>query len=53
MQLGEHETIIIAILVLFLGKYLTGRIRFLREYNIPAVAAQVRPAQARTGNATG
>jgi ESS family glutamate:Na+ symporter len=35
MQLGEHETIIIAILVLFLGKYLTGRIRFLREYNIP------------------
>jgi ESS family glutamate:Na+ symporter len=35
MQLGESETIIIAILVLFLGKFLTGKSSFLREYNIP------------------
>ncbi len=35
MQLGELETIIIAILVLFLGKLLTRKVRFLREYNIP------------------
>jgi ESS family glutamate:Na+ symporter len=35
MQLGENETVIIAILVLFFGKFLTGKVRFLREYNIP------------------
>jgi ESS family glutamate:Na+ symporter len=35
LQLGQSETLIIAILVLFLGKYLTGRISPLREYNIP------------------
>jgi ESS family glutamate:Na+ symporter len=35
MQLGELETIIIAILVLFLGKLLTRKVRFLQEYNIP------------------
>ena len=35
MQLGENETVIIAILVLFFGKFLTRKVRFLREYNIP------------------
>ncbi|KUJ81509.1 sodium/glutamate symporter [Microbulbifer flavimaris] len=33
--LGPRQTLIIAILVLFLGKYLTARIGFLRHYNIP------------------
>lgn len=35
MELSPRQTIIVAILVLFLGKYLTGKIAFLREYNIP------------------
>jgi len=35
MQLDPRQTIIVAILVLFLGKYLTRKIAFLREYNIP------------------
>ena len=35
MQLDERQTLIIAILVLYLGKYLTSKIGFLREYNIP------------------
>jgi ESS family glutamate:Na+ symporter len=35
MQVSELETIIIAILVLFLGKLLTRKVRFLQEYNIP------------------
>ena len=35
MELNIRETIIIAIMVLFLGKLLTRRIGFLRDYNIP------------------
>ncbi len=35
IQLDIRQTIVIAILVLYFGKYLTGKIRFLREYNIP------------------
>ena len=35
MDLNPRQTVIIAILVLFLGKYLTRQIAFLREYNIP------------------
>lgn len=35
MQLEPRQTLIVAILVLFLGKYLTRKISFLREYNIP------------------
>lgn len=35
MELDARQTLIAAILVLFLGKYLTRKIAFLREYNIP------------------
>jgi len=35
MELDIRQTIILAILVLFLGKALTKKINFLREYNIP------------------
>ena len=35
IELGPRQTVIVAILVLFLGKYLTSKIAFLREYNIP------------------
>ena len=35
MDLSQRQTIIVAILVLFLGKWLTTKIAFLREYNIP------------------
>ena len=35
VELGPRQTIIVAILVLFLGKYLTSKVAFLREYNIP------------------
>lgn len=35
MNLSERQTVIFAILVLFLGKYLTKKIKFLQEYNIP------------------
>jgi len=35
MELTVRQTIILAILVLFLGKMLTKKINFLREYNIP------------------
>jgi len=35
MELNIRETIIIAIMVLFLGKFLTRRIDVLRDYNIP------------------
>ena len=35
VQLDGRQTVIIAILVLFLGKYLTARLAFLRDYNIP------------------
>ena len=35
MELDPRQTVIVAIFVLFLGKFLTGRVMFLREYNIP------------------
>lgn len=35
MELDSRETIIVAILVLFLGKYLNKRYTILRKYNIP------------------
>jgi len=35
MELDSRQTIIVAILVLFLGKFLNGRINVLRRYNIP------------------
>jgi len=35
MELDVRQTVIVAILVLFLGKYLTRKIAFLQEYNIP------------------
>jgi ESS family glutamate:Na+ symporter len=35
MELDSRQTIIIAVLVLFLGKYLNKRIGFFRKYNIP------------------
>jgi len=36
MELDSRQTIIIAILVLFLGKFLNRKIGFLRQFNIPA-----------------
>jgi len=35
IALDERQTLIAAILVLFLGKYLTRKVSFLRDYNIP------------------
>ncbi|RLD73620.1 MAG: sodium/glutamate symporter, partial [Bacteroidetes bacterium] len=35
IDLDSRQTIIVAILVLFLGKYLNKKIGFLRRYNIP------------------
>ncbi len=35
LGLDSRQTVMVAILVLFLGKYLTSHVRFLREYNIP------------------
>ncbi len=35
MELDSRQTIIVAILVLFLGKYLNKKFNFLRKYNIP------------------
>jgi len=35
MILNERETLILAILVLFLGRFLNSRIGFFKEYNIP------------------
>ena len=35
MELSPRQTVIVAILVLFLGKFLTRKIAFLRDYNIP------------------
>ena len=35
MELDSRQTIIVAILVLFLGKYLNKKISILRKYNIP------------------
>ncbi|TRU29097.1 MAG: sodium/glutamate symporter [Microcystis aeruginosa Ma_MB_S_20031200_S102] len=38
-QFSERQTIIIAILVLYLGKYLSKNIKFLQYYNIPDAVA--------------
>lgn len=35
MELDSRQTLIIAILVLFLGRYINGRARVLRDFNIP------------------
>ncbi|QUM75804.1 sodium/glutamate symporter [Moritella sp. 24] len=35
MELDVRQTVIVAILVLFIGKYLTHKVAFLQEYNIP------------------
>ena len=35
LELDPRQTVILAILVLFLGRYLNRKVRFLREYNIP------------------
>ncbi len=35
VELDPRATVVVAILVLFLGKYLTSKVAFLREYNIP------------------
>ncbi|MCH7889899.1 MAG: sodium/glutamate symporter [Gemmatimonadetes bacterium] len=35
VELSPRATVVVAILVLFLGKYLTSKVAFLREYNIP------------------
>ena len=35
MELDPRQTLIIAILVLYLGRYLNSRLRLLRDYNIP------------------
>ena len=35
LVLDGRQTIVLAILVLFLGKYLIGKIAFLRNFNIP------------------
>ncbi|WP_419547936.1 sodium/glutamate symporter [Microcystis sp.] len=38
-QFSQRQTIIIAILVLYLGKYLSKNIKFLQDYNIPDAVA--------------
>ena len=35
MELDGRQTILVGILVLFLGKYLNKKIKFLRQFNIP------------------
>ena len=35
MELEPRTTLIVAILVLFLGRFLNDRVSFFREYNIP------------------
>jgi ESS family glutamate:Na+ symporter len=35
VELDTRQTLIIAILVLYLGRYINDKVRFLREYNIP------------------
>jgi ESS family glutamate:Na+ symporter len=35
IELSIHDTVVAAILVLFLGKYLTSKVAFLQDYNIP------------------
>jgi len=39
IQLDVRQTIIVAILVLYLGKYLTKKIKFLQDFNIPDAVA--------------
>lgn len=38
-QLDMRQTMIVAILVLYLGKYLTKRIKFLQDFNIPGAVS--------------
>ena len=35
MELEPRTTLIVAILVLFLGRFINGRVGFFRDYNIP------------------
>ena len=35
MTLDDHDTLILAILVLFLGRWVNRRLHWLREYGIP------------------
>ena len=35
MELDPRQTLIVAILVLYLGRYINNRVGLLREYNIP------------------
>lgn len=35
LEFTPRDTVVVAILVLFLGKYLTSKVAFLRDYNIP------------------
>ena len=35
MELEPRQTLIVAILVLYLGRYINGRVALLRDYNIP------------------
>ena len=35
LQLDTRQTILVAILVLYLGKYLTQKMQFLQSFNIP------------------
>ena len=35
MELDPRQTLIVAILVLYLGRYINDRISLLRDYNIP------------------
>ena len=35
LQLDTRQSILVAILVLYLGKYLTQKIQFLQNFNIP------------------
>ena len=35
MQFDSRETLILAIIVLFLGRFINKRISFLKKYNIP------------------
>jgi ESS family glutamate:Na+ symporter len=50
MQLNPHYSLVAAILVLFLGKFLNQKVTFLREYNIPSpVSGGLTIALALTG----
>ena len=35
MELDPRQTLIVAILVLYLGRYINDRVNLLRDYNIP------------------